>query len=427
MKRLAVQWSLLFIASGVYAWFAIWNVWPAINSNDFKHIFFGMKALLDTSSPYPIQSLHHQAALQGYQGLSFNPYVYLPFTGHAMAFLAPFRLDHAVAIWFLLNHFFVAGSVHFISYMFPRWRVGAAGVLLLSLAFSTPLYRTLTAGQLNVALLFLICLSLHLAKQQKSLWCGTVIAFAALYKLMPGLYGLYFLLRRQYLTLAAMVLSGLVMLGVSVAWAGPRIYGEFWPVLRQMGYGSSTWPHVFSFWDDPPNQSFNSFYSHIFTINDHTTPWATLGQSTANLATIIITTLLFSAYLFVLVAQRKNKPSSCFSNSDEGAWVSTLILALLLPSLLWDHYLVMLILPTAWIVKVGLRINRPLAVMAAVLCYGLTCIPWNFVAPPWRAGVGIFLMSMKLWPTIVLFGLSLCFTQLCTKEATPAHMSEPGI
>ncbi len=425
IRRPTFQYALLAVALTLYAWLAIYTVWQGINSNDFKHIFFGMKALLDGNSPYPIQSLHHQAALQGYQRMSFNPYVYLPFTGQAMAFLGPFRLDQAVAVWFVLNHLFLAGSVVIISRMFAQRRIGAIGILFISLAFSTPLYRTLTAGQLNLALLFLICLAWHFAHVRKWAWGGTVIAFASLFKLMPGIYGLYFLLRRQWLSLKALIIAGVAMLLASVLIAGPRLYLEFFPMLAQMGYGKSTWPHVFSFWDDPTNQSLNSFFSHILTRNDHTTPWILADQQTANLATIFATGALFLAYLYTLWRVRPRTAPSTFSPVDEGTWCSTLILALLVPSLLWDHYLVMLILPVGWMIRTAMHLRKPTSGLLVVACYLVTCIPWDFAAVPWRQGTGIILMSLKLWPTIGLFGLSLCFTKWSMENVSPAPTDAP--
>jgi hypothetical protein len=106
-----LEWLLLALAIGIYSWLQVWHAWHGINSNDFKHIYLGMMALLDGISPYSFNALHHQAALQGYRQISLNPYVYLPFTGQAMTFLAPLRLEQAVVAWFILNHLFVAASL----------------------------------------------------------------------------------------------------------------------------------------------------------------------------------------------------------------------------------------------------------------------------------------------------------------------------
>lgn len=412
MKTLRAPLFVL-VAVMLYGWWPVWTAWNTINSNDFKHMYLGMKALLDGISPYSFQALHHQAALQGYRQISLNPYVYLPFTGHALAFLAPFRLDQAVVVWFVLNHLFVAGCVWLLSGLWPRQRLAAVGGLILAFAVSFPLIRTLTAGQLNLALLLLILLARELLMRGRPRWAGGVLAFATLFKLMPGIFGLFLLLQRRWRAVGAAVVSGILLLAASTLAAGWRTSLEFLPVLRQMGYGKSTWPEVFSFWNDPPNQSLNSFFSHIFAASDETVPWVNLGQNAANAATWIAVTLLLGCYLIVQGLAASKPATRAHGNSFDGAddlgFSATLLLGLLIPSLMWDHYLVMAIYPAAVLIRTAWVRRRWISVGAVLVCYGLICVPWVFHRPEFRSGAGILLMSLKLWPTLALFGLALCF------------------
>ncbi len=425
------QWPFLFLAIAAYLYFPVWSLWTAgLSSNDFKHIYLGMKAILDSNSPYSLQALHHQAARQGYSQISLNPYVYLPFTGHTMAFLAPLRLDQAVFAWFLLNHIFTIISLTLVSRIFGPARIAALAFMLLSFSFSAPFFRNLSAGQLNMALLLLITLSWHALRAGRPRLSGAIMAFATLYKLMPGLYGLYFLLRRKWQALLSMAATGVLLLAISILLTGPAMYADFIPVLQQMSYGRSTWPEFFSFWDDPANQSLNALFSHIFTTNDHTTPWIILGQPTANLCTSLITLWLLVAYstqnLIKLPASPTTGSTTVNTSTDEAAWCATLILALLIPSLLWDHYLVMLVLPVAWLIHAALTTKRFTTAGVVIVCYALTCLPWNFDAAPWRSGAGILLMSLKLWPTLVLFGLTLCFMRWSVEYVPLAEGHQPG-
>lgn len=409
-RHSALSWLLLAFASALYCWTNIWNAWHGINSNDFKHIYFGMKALLDGISPYTFEALHHQAALQGYDRIALNPYVYLPFTGHAMGILAPFNFEQAQAAWFILNHIFVAASLWMISSLWPHRRVLALALLTLAMGINFPLYRTLTAGQLNCALLFMICLGWRLMRAGRPALAGIVMAFATLYKLMPGIYVLYFLLRRRWRAFFAMAIAGPALFLVSMVAGGINTTLDFFPVLNQMGYGKSTWSDVFSFWDDPPNQSLNSFFSHIFALNDHTRPWAYWGQQAANTWTIIATLLLLAAYVVMLFRSSRPMPADApHTTTNDPAFGATLILGLLTPSLLWDHYLSMLILPAAIMVQLAAKTQRRWAVGLVTICWLLMSTPWHFELPMFTHGAGILLMSMKLWPTLILFGLSLCF------------------
>lgn len=423
MNHRTLPTILLVFAAVAYCYNTIWSLYPALSSNDFKHIYLGMKALLDGNTPYSIQTMHHQAALQGYRSISLNPYVYLPFTAHAMAFLAPFTFVQAITVWFCLNHLFTLASIRLLSRLFPApQRLLAGALLLLSFAFSTPYMRTLSAGQLNMALLLLFCLGFQALIDRREKLCGFLMAFATVYKLMPGLYALYFLLRRRWVAFISMAISGVALLTVSVLLAGPHRYLEFIPELRQMSYGKSTWPHVFSFWDDPHNQSLNSFFSHIFTVNDHTTPWIELGQNAANYATIAVTLLLTAAY--IIVSRPAAPPETTTSTTqDQAAWCSTLLLALLIPSLFWDHYLVMIILPVTWMIHHAITSRQHALTATIAACYLITLIPWNFESTPWRTGPGILLMSLKLWPALTLYALSLHITRTASRatEVSGSH------
>lgn len=412
MIRRWITGSIWVVALFLYAWLPGWTAWHGMNNNDFKHLYLGMKALLDGISPYSFQALHHQAALQGHRQIALNPYVYLPFTGHALSFLAPFRLEQAAAVWFFTNHLFTAGVVWILSSLWPRQRWRAAGLLTLAFAVSIPLVRTLTAGQLNMALLFMICLAWRYLHNNRPKTSGAILAFAALFKLMPGIFGLYFLMQRRWAAAASMTLVGLVLFLLSTGLAGLATTLEFLPVLQQMGYGKSTWPEVFSFWDDPPNQSLNSFFTHILAANDHTTPWVNLGQTAANLATILVVIILLAVYL--IRTWRSSQPrheQSPLTPADDHAYAATLLLGLLIPSLMWDHYLVMTILPVALLIRDSLAARRYLITASAVLCYAIICLPWPFSHPAFQHGTGTLLMSLKLWPTLALFGLNLCFSQ----------------
>src|SRR5690606_26082633 len=131
-------------------------------------------------------------------------------------------------------------------------------------------------------------------------------------------------------------------------------------------------------------------------------------------------------YLSVLLQNYKYQTETV----DDATWCSTLLLALLIPSLMWDHYLVMLLLPVAWMVKVCLHSGRFVFMAIVICCYGITCIPWNFEADSWRSGPGIPFMSLKLWPVLGLFGLSLCLIVLSGKgflspSNTAAELERP--
>jgi hypothetical protein len=56
-----------------------------------------------------------------------------------------------------------------------------------------------------------------------------------------------------------------------------------------------------------------------------------------------------------------------------------------------------------------------------ILCYVLICIPWGFDAENYRQGPMLLLMSMKLFPTLVLFVLCCAASAGVTERRSTAE------
>lgn len=425
-------WPLLLLLAGaaLYITIQVVSANAQRHDNDFKHIYLGTAAILEGDSPYPPEWLFLHARRRAMtEGLALNPYVYLPFTGLSLAFLEPLPFPAASQLWFMLNHLFALASAWLIAItLWPRHRTAAFGGVLLALALSHPLTRTLTAGQLNLVLLICAAGAYAGLSRGRQILGGILLGYAAVFKLAPAIYGLYFLLRCRWRSLAAMAATVVVLLGVSVAVAGWQMHAGFLPMLADMRYGRSTWQHIrpdgggATFWKDPPNQSPNSLLTHLLVENNGITePWFDLNQGAANAATWVVTAALFSLYGWAAWRSRKlpeipgkslcTRSESTFSLGDQGLFHATLLLSLLLPSLMWDHYLVAAILPAAWLARRYASHRRwgMLGLLAGV--WIVISVPWNYAAPAWREGAGVILMSVKLFPTLVLFG------QVCRETA----------
>ncbi|MCX7963404.1 MAG: hypothetical protein N2644_02825, partial [Candidatus Sumerlaea chitinivorans] len=132
-----------------------------LHSNDFKHLYAGIHAIWRGEDPYTAPSLLRVAAECGLGDAALNPYVYLPFTGLVLGFLKFFSFHTAAHIWFFANHamIFISGYLFACSLAdsFPVLRKTESFraiecLYLLAMAFSHPLSRNLTAGQLNCVL-----------------------------------------------------------------------------------------------------------------------------------------------------------------------------------------------------------------------------------------------------------------------------------
>lgn len=373
--------------------------------NDFKHIYLGAELLVRGGNPYDVEQIFLAARL--HQIRTLNPYVYPPFTGQVLAFLTMFPLRQAAVFWFVLNHIFFWSSIVI---LFVALR------LPLSLSYMTlaavlggglfPFYRTLTAGQLNCALLLLISLLWWAYSRHREFWTGFLTAFASLFKLSPGIFILYFLWLRQWRLLGFSLLWLVILSGVSFLITPPAVQFDFIPVLQDMSYGRSTWADLgMDFYRDPYNQSFNSLFHHLLTSNPYTEPWLYLSPAIANLLTYFISFLLLVLVLW-LTKSLKEQPTA--SPPEDLKFSLFLFLSLLLPSLLWDHYLTLLVFPI-FVLARRLHREQPIPIFLFIAGVVIISMPFNFSAPAFQRGIGVLAMSTKLWGTLLLFLLNIYF------------------
>ena len=112
-----------------------------------------------------------------------------------------------------------------------------------------------------------------------------------------------------------------------------------------------------------------------------------------------------------------------FDVIDQAAYHATILIMLLAPSLMWDHYLVMALLPSAWLLGQAIQRqhwNWGILVAALVI---LISIPWNFDSPAFRSGPGLIMMSMKLFPILVLFVMCCGFAGLFGRRFLASNQS----
>jgi len=372
----AVWWVLLVAAVAWYGFFRVAAPLrhepfsPSFNGNDFKHLYLGAWMLVRGQDPYDADALRSLAWQRGFR--SVNPYVYLPLTGLVMSPLTLLDPPDALRVWFVLNHLFLAAAL-----ALTFWSLGLRPTLqnitvVVSLAaLYYPLHRTLTAGQLNCALLFLFALVFALETRGWFVAAGAVAAFAFLFKLMPGILLIYFACRwvwalssrearagKGYLAAAvSMVVFSAVLSAASIMWVGWGRHVAFAPLLRDMSYGRSTWAEFGQhFYRDPTNQSFNSLFHHLLVMptGKETTPWLVLGPAWANALTLLAAALcwLLVAWVEARACRRRRAESALGRTSNamrpsraSATYSLFILLGLLTPSIYWDHYAVIALWP----------------------------------------------------------------------------------
>lgn len=406
LGRRCALWLVCALAAFFYFNQNVYTAFYRAHNNDFHHLYLGAKLLRKGGSPYDVELLYVAMRLHGSDRL--NPYVYLPFTGLVLAPLTFLSLSGASHVWFVVNHLFLFASLIILIHLLPmRLRLEHVAFVLLVAAFSVPFYRTLTAGQLNAALLLLYCLIWWASERKRPILTGSLLAVATLFKISPGILFLYFLWKRDWRVVGWGMAVLVVLLAASVVAVGPQVHLDFLPLLQQMSYGQSTWAEFGrTYYVDPGNQSFNSLFHHLFAENPYTTPLVHLGARFANWLTLAAAAL-FAALVLVVTWPRRTATPVNSPHSSLLHYSLFIFLSLLIPSLMWDHYLVVLFLPIFAIYAQLFGTQRVVPILLFVIGVALICVSINFEHPAFRSGLGIFLMSTKLLATLILFFLTL--------------------
>lgn len=155
----------------------------------------------------------------------FRPYIYPPmFAIFPMLPLALLPHNAALSVYYVLNAVLLVLSCVLLMRLFwPRgetadsfWRSPEAGLLVAFLVCGRFLDENLKLGQANLVVLFLVTLGLYLLARARPrpLGGGLAVALATVYKLTPGLFGLYLLWSRRGWAMVGGALGLALFLGV---------------------------------------------------------------------------------------------------------------------------------------------------------------------------------------------------------------------
>jgi hypothetical protein len=267
----------------------------------------------------------------------FGLFYYPPPFVLAIVPLAPLPGDVATWAWLALS---VAALVVGIWLMPVRSTIRWLTLLLAGLSW--PVTYALKLGQVGPLLLFLFAIGWRWVDRPAAL--GGSAAAGAIVKIQPGIILVWALLTRRW---AAVAIGAIVLLVASalatLLTGGMAVWTDYLALLRNVSDPIST-PHNF-------------------------TPGAVLYEAmavpTGVAATFQLASSVAAIALVVLAALRATTAAS---------YLAAVVASQLLSPVLWDHYAMLLLLPTAWLLQRGhaWAVAIPLA----------TSVPVLFVVPP---------------------------------------------
>ncbi|NTW98038.1 MAG: DUF2029 domain-containing protein, partial [Oscillochloris sp.] len=232
-RRANIAIIALGLAAGVHIGFSVWYAFTR-QAPDFWILFKGVREWARGGSLYNLNDV-----MTNHFGKVFKV---PPFYG---MFFAPFVLSvggEVLLLWHrVMNSVLLAGVALIWLRMWrlpARSSVGAA--LLIVLSFR-PLFDTMSYGQIDLVLLFILTLTLWALREERDLLAGVLVALATLFKLYPVVLLAFFVIKRQWRGLWGFALGMLIFNGIAVAvmgWEMHRVY--LTQVVPNIG-GTTAW------------------------------------------------------------------------------------------------------------------------------------------------------------------------------------------
>lgn len=360
--------------------------------NDFAHLYIAGKLATVTSdffNPQIAQQAHR--SLQISSGL--NPFVYPPFFAILLIPLSRFSYDIAWYLFSLLSHTAYFASLALLIRLFRRENESPWlwwGILVAFSSIFSPLFLTYSAGQVNTFLLLIYCLSWYCIQTRREAWAGAILALGGAIKVGPAFLLLYLLLKRRWIAFVSGIIVLAATLVISYAYFGPEPHKDFLAEAGQMSYGKSTWAQYgMHYHVDPHNQAPSALWYRLLTHNPSTqglvdSPALARLFSYATAGAILI--------FLVLNALRGGKE---LKPSEYSLWI---LGGLMLPSLMWDHYLVQAVFALAvslrWVMdgrhrfRIGWALG--LGLMAVTFLY-------FYDMPLFKSGLMTLFMPVRLY------------------------------
>lgn len=402
------QVHLLLLGLLAHGLFQLRPAWERVNdtpsARDFASYYYAVKVAAEGGDPYQTQALGRLARAEKTRN-TVQPYFYPPPFLFTVAWALPLPL-HRASYWMLaLNELALAGCL----WALRRWYGVALGALGLVLATYSPIPDNAWMGQANLIVLFPSLLGLAVAGRRPVLG-GVLVGAAAMFKMSPALFLLYWVLRGN---IRAVLAAGATAVGLTVLslplvdWdTQVRFYTEVLPGFARGDYHDLTVALAL-----PANHSVPDLFNRAWPGDTPTSMSAAAitWSRAANLA-------LLGAWGVVFW---RRCPREAGGRPDAYALGALTLLMTIAPAYTYEHHLVFLLLPVTVLATAAFT-RAPNATRRRYAA-GITLfvILWFFLAWPldwlnvarkaWPAGEGLvreskFISILAIWAGLLALG-----------------------
>ena len=349
-------------------------VWQGGHGRDFASYYYAYQVASDGGDPYATDALNAMARAQSTRA-SVQPYFYPPPFLYTMAWVSPLSLATAYRGMLFLNEALLAACLFVLVRGFgvPVQAIGALLVIW------SPIPDNAKMGQANLIALLPALLGLWAARTRP--WLGGVlVGVAAMFKMSPALFLLFWAVRREWRPCVAAALTAVGLSVVSLPLCPLAVQREFYlEVLPGFGKGDYHGLTV------PISLSANHSIPDIFN-----TLWPGSSKTALASSALWASRAVSLAALGAWVWAARRAGSSVAEHAR--ALGALTILMVILPTYTYEHHLVFLLLPaTVLIAQVHPGFSWRFAAIPVV--FALAAVAWPLpllndtlrAAPVWLA------------------------------------------
>jgi alpha-1,2-mannosyltransferase len=368
----------------------------------------------------------HRITIERYMGYSVNPRADLlvewnahPPTSVLLGLpLAWLDYPDAVLVWNLVSLAALLASVCLIvqalKVPFSIWSIVPI-VTLLFLCY--PLREHLIEGQINLVLLLLLTGTWVAERSGRDVWAGILLGTATAIKLFPALLLLYFVLRRQWRTVASTLVSLAAITALTALVLGMETFQDYVrEVLPRVAWFRVGWS----------NASLPGFWSKLLDGEmEHLRPWWRVEPLWHSPTLARAGALLSCAALLVLLARAVRQARS---RADLDQTFALAVTAMLLAApVAWENYLVILLLPMV-LVWAGLPPSGKMRLLLLLIWVALWVLPpvaiFMLLIPgghPWGVAGPVHTLTVLSFQCYALVGLFLLGFKVARSGASRAE------
>lgn len=339
-------------------------VWNTKHGRDFASYYYAVQVAGDGGNPYRTRALDAMAKAEHTRG-SVQPFFYPPPFLYTVAWAQPLPLATAYRLMLVLNEVLLAACL----FVLARGFAIPLGVLGALLIVWSPIPDNAKMGQANLIALLPALLGLWAARTRP--WLGGVLlGAAAMFKMSPALFLLYWALRRQWRPCVAAVLTaiGLSVVSLPICPLATQIefYTRVMPGFASGDYHGLTVPISLS-----ANHSIPDIFNTLWP-----GPSKTALSPSAILGSRVVTGCALALWAWRTRLASTQLPEPGGLHRDARTLGALTVLMVIVPTYTYEHHLVFLLLPVSallasvlndWVTGGGLRLRHVLAILAVVI------------------------------------------------------------